>query len=180
MAISLTIGDNGTIRKANQAKEQLTLAQLKEKTDLIKSSLELELLSGKNMIYSEELAKRLLNEFGGRIEGNVLITENDEYKISLIDDNLEVCKNDQSANTVFSDIKNSIFSYTCEIVDNKLKINITRKSFLTEIQEEFKEHVDEITTLAEKEKAIAKYMELTSDGFKGVKTIDDIVVEDNL
>ena len=185
VTINLTVGEGGVINKAEQAKSQMSLSQIKEKADLVNLSTRSEILAGKEMIYSHELAKRLFNEFGGRIEGNALITENDEYIISLVPkiekdkDGKTIINNPElniSEYSVFEEVKNSIFSYFCEIVDNKLNINITRTTYSSDIQEKFKEHVDEITTLAEKEKAIAKYMELTSDGFKGVKTIDDIVV----
>lgn len=175
VSISLTIGENGVINQAEQANEKMTMAQIKDRAELVKASLALDIATGEaeNIVYAQEFLARAAEELEGRIEGSRVITKDEKYAVSLRGLNSEIVVSKYS--TDFFDIT-QLIEQEIEVTSDSLKIKIKPTEDDIDLTEYTKKVLENVTE-SEKERGALEYLS-TTNTFKGIEanSLEEIVV----
>ncbi len=137
IVVNATIGSNGIITKAKQAKQETRISQIKENIAL--EILNEQIEKGSENISDEKL-EEIISKYGKLEDDKDTITTNEGYKISLKEIYSGTISEDIGNNTdLVNSLKNRILSLEKEIIDGKKEIAeaITNKGVETSKDDTF-------------------------------------------
>ena len=165
ISINLLLGDNGIITKAQEAKKQQKIAEVKEKISLELASAETDAII-RNESLEEEQLNDIVSKYGTlQDDKDTILTKDDNYEISL----KEIWYGTLSTSGSYSDKKKQI-----EILEKELKELQDKYNELEQINSGNSETLNnlrnQITTLESEKKTLEDNLKAEQDKNKTLET----------
>ena len=177
VTISLIVGEDGILSKAQSAASQMSLAEVKERADLIKADLMMDIQIGdyESIVLRQEYMSRLAKEFGvsnDKIIGNKVIVSDGKYDIFVKNSNLDI---EVKEHTEYKDLVSLKAIITPNQLDKTGTLDLSLEILGSYTGwEEYSQQKAEITTDVEKEQEVLKF--LSQESGQEITSIDQFLV----